>query len=165
MDGNSIEKGKRVYVRVEVNCLVQYSSIVSRNDKDIKTVNAVNISEGGLLFKGYEELPVSSTVKLKINLMSGQKAVETFAKVVHCSKGTHLDAETIYYRIGVSFMDLSETDRSAIRAYVADAMKDKVGRSLIRKTYWWQFWKIRKREAVDGTSDSFFTLEMKKRRK
>jgi len=164
MGNESLTAGRRIYVRVEVDCLVRYSRLNAKGDADVKTVNAVNISEGGLLFKTYEELPISSTLKLSINLVLGREPVQTYAKIVHCSRGNYIDSETAFYRTGVSFMDLTEVDRNTIKAFVQDAMNDRMGRRLIKKTYWWQFWKIKRRESIQGTFDAFFSIRSKYRK-
>lgn len=150
----TISHKERLHVRVDVNCLVKYRKLSASQSRDFKMTNAINVSEGGLLFKAYEDLPISSTIILHVDLLNDGRSIETFAKILHAQR---IPGPIFTAHVGVSFLDLAEKDRQMIRSYVADAMKHPLGRKLVRKIYWWQFWKIKRVTPVEGTQGIFFT--------
>jgi|GEM_PF-1486067 len=158
----AVNHKERLHVRVDVNCLVKYRKVSDSKSSDFKMTNAINISEGGLLFKTYEDLPASSTIVLHVDLLNDGQSIETFAKILHSQK---VSGPIPVAHVGVVFLDLAEKDRQLIRSYVTDAMKHPLGRKLVKKIYWWQFWKIRRVKPVEGTQNTFFTTVPEKTKK
>ncbi len=120
-----------------------------------------NISEGGLLFTAYEPLPISSVLKVTINLPGREKTLESYAKVMRCTKASE-DEEV--YHVGISFLDIPENDREEISSHIDQAAHDKIGKKLIQKHRWWQFWRRKKIKAIPipGTKGAFLKLDDKK---
>ena len=135
------EKDRRRYARVQSYWLVRYYRTGSQEHPPEKTANLHNVSEGGLLFTAYEFLPVSTLIRILIRVPQRDEPINACAKVVHCTR-TVKGADV--YHVGVSFLDISETDRREIAAYVEKLAGDKDGRRLVLKFSWWQTWRSRK---------------------
>ncbi len=150
------QSDKRRFDRLKAYCLIRYSKMGDSNHPEGKTSNVKNISEGGLLFTSYEPIPISSTIKVLINLPGRDKPLESYAKVMRCIKATPADE---VYHVGVAFLDISEQDRKEISSHLELAIHDKYGRKLVDKQRWWQFWKWRKKKfkIIPNTKDAFFT--------
>lgn len=155
MDNSLSEDNRRKYHRLRSYCLIRYNKVADapRPGADqAKTTNVRNISEGGLMFTSYEQLPVDSTVKVTINFPGREEPVETVAKVTRCVKAS--ETEEVYH-VGVLFLDISEEDRTQIHSHVEHALHDKRGQRLISKRRWWQFWRRKKISSPSPEPDAF----------
>lgn len=123
-----------------------------------ETVNLKNLSEGGILFASYQNVPVSSVIKITFLIPGRELPIEAYGKVTHTSK---IGKANIIYHIGAIFLDLPAIDRRVISDLVADAEKDKIGNKLIlKRPKWWIIGRRRKKanESIPGTKGAFFRM-------
>lgn len=148
------KENKRKFARLKSYCLVRYNRVDDQSNPSGKMTNVKNISEGGLMLTSYEPLPVSSTIKVCINLPGREKPLETFAKVMRCVKVS--DEESVYH-VGISFLDIADADRKEISQHVEMAMQDRRMKGLVENRPWWQFWRKKKIKMIPNTNNAFFT--------
>jgi type II secretory ATPase GspE/PulE/Tfp pilus assembly ATPase PilB-like protein len=79
------------------------------------SVTAVNVSEGGVLFRSQYLLPVGSILDIQLTFSSISKSLECLAKVVRVEK----DLPTCFY-IAVCFMDIAGFERKIIKEVLAE---------------------------------------------
>ena len=152
-------KDKRQFDRLKSYCLVRYNKITDLDNLSGKTTNIKNISEGGILFTSYEPLPVSSILKLTINLPGRRGPFETYAKVIRCIKSS--ETEEVYH-IAISYLDIADKDKKEIHSHIDIAARDRRGKKLIEKPVWWHkllFWRKKKKKSklIPGTNNAFFS--------
>lgn len=145
---------RRQYLRLKSYCLIKYAKLQDNNSEIGKTANIKNISEGGLLFTVYDPLPVSSVIKLAINLPEHPNGIEVYAKVIRCTKVS--ENESIYH-VAVNFVDLSENIRGLIVKHIDSAVNDDHGKKLIEKSSPWKLWRRKKMKILPGSGGAFFT--------
>ena len=79
------------------------------------SVEGRNISAGGMLVKTEKTLEEGLSLRLEFQLPGDEKPVHATAVVQHVLPGSFM---------GIRFVDLSETDRKRIEAYVAAAPEE-----------------------------------------
>lgn len=113
---NSSGKEKRVFTRLKTHHLIKYRVLSSRE----KTLSFVrNISAGGVLFYSEEELPLDSTLEMKINIPPNTEPVNVIAKVVR----SHPLKKVGGYEVGVEFVHIEEEDRELINKRILGIYK------------------------------------------
>ncbi len=84
-------------------------------------LNLVNISERGLQFSCPQRLKKDQTVSLTVNLAEAGAQIQVLGRVAWSKK--FASAESKVYRIGVSFIELSQEAGQLIRHFVTPALK------------------------------------------
>lgn len=148
---------KRIFLRLRAETLMRFCRLRGEGgNAEAKVANVKDVSEGGLMFVAYEQVPVSETVKVSFKLPGRENPVETFSKVCRCTKVSVKDE---IYHVGVSFLDLNEEDRKDIVAYVEALANSKWGKELVVKPHWWKFWKRKRARKIQKLKDVFYSHE------
>jgi len=157
MPFRNLKKDKRQYPRLKAFCLVKYAKVDAGSDEFLKVTNVKDVSEGGLLVASYELIPISSLLKLSIKLPAHDKPIETYGKVTRCVRVSRTEE---VYHIGLSFLDIKESDRQEIAKHIDEAGNHRLGKKLLKRAEGLKFW--RKRKAIGVThklKGVFFTID------
>jgi len=112
---------KRQYRRRDCHCLVKYKSFDKESSCMETTTSIRNISEGGILLKTKEYLPMDCKLELKINIPTMNEVIDVTAKVVRVQELKRGEG----YQIGVMFLDVGPKHKEKIAKFSALGKKSK----------------------------------------
>ena len=110
-----VMSGIRIYVRFRISALDKAIINCAEHYK------VKRISKGGMLIESFNLLPIEDKVPMQMRL-SEKKEIAFWARIVTCH--TIQKAEPMHYEIGLEFIDMSETDRTALEGFI-DSLEDK----------------------------------------
>lgn len=102
---------QRVFTRLKTHHLIKYR-VISSKEKTLSFVR--NISAGGVLFYSEEELPLESTLEMKISIPPRVEPVNVIARIVRSNPLKKIGG----YEYGVEFVHIDEEDREVINKRV-----------------------------------------------
>jgi len=108
---------RRQFIRINEHHLLKYK--VFDKAKVLSFVR--NISTGGVLFHSDEDIPVGSTVEMKISLPPEEAAINVVVKVIHTTPLKKLGG----YNVGAEFVHIDEKDRGLIERTISNPDEDK----------------------------------------
>jgi hypothetical protein len=112
-------KVPRTHPRMRAYNLIKFSTEDGRHYESLS--NIVDISENGLKFTCYEELPIHSTLQMKIAVPHKNHEISLVGQLMWTRKMRHHRG---VFLAGVSFVKISEENRGVIREMVEEYLRD-----------------------------------------
>lgn len=129
-----IVKERRRFKRLRSYWLARYSK-GNGNDlvpADDRVTNISDICEGGVAFTANEYIPPFTPIRMIINLPIRERPIEACGHVAHCTRVSNRDR---LYRIGLTFIDIPEEDRSEISSHIDSSLRHRLGKRLISQLH------------------------------
>ncbi|MFA6599646.1 MAG: PilZ domain-containing protein [Candidatus Omnitrophota bacterium] len=113
---------RRRYVRVDIFAVTRYFCPVREREVGVQT-RISDISEGGMKLMTFDEgIPVDAEVTIYFAIPASEGAKERQVGIIGQIRHTGLAQDDVY-RSGLEFVRLDESNRTAIRDYVAAKLK------------------------------------------
>ncbi|MDD5227310.1 MAG: PilZ domain-containing protein [Methylococcales bacterium] len=104
---------------IKINLIAQAVIGLSGHEVTENQARNANLSVSGLGFDSNENLKVGQFLEIKMLLVHSTIVITTYAKVIHCFKHVHAHDESYDYFVGVSFVNMKESDCDLLSKHVA----------------------------------------------
>ncbi len=110
----------RKYIRLGVNCEVRFRIEEATDDKEGEnfTVEAKNVSVGGLTFEFWNELSLGQILRLKLKFKSDPEILKLRGDVIHCTPLKNDDDSKARFTIGVKFIGSDKALTAALLRFI-----------------------------------------------
>ena len=105
---------------IKINLIAQTVIGLSKsNEITANQTRNANISVSGLGFDNDEKLQVGQYLEIKMLLVHSTVVITTYVKVIHCFKHIVAHDDNYDYFVGVSYVNMKETDSDVLSKHVA----------------------------------------------